>query len=161
MGSKKHSEQSGLTDKQRAFVRAFTTGDSKGNASAAYRAAFDAKQMKPSSIHVEACRLLDHPKVAPAIETANAQIAAQNRLQAVSLRQRVQDGLLLEAQAAESPAARVRAWELLGKLDGVDAFGADKVETTATVTSHQAQDGLQQAIADALADESVVKLFDK
>ena len=160
MGSKKF-EQSGLTDKQRAFVRAFTTGDSKGNASAAYRSAFDADGMKPSSVHVEACRLLDHPKVAPAIEAANSQIAAQNRLQGVSLRQRVQDGLLLEAQAAESPAARVRAWELLGKLDGVDAFGADKVETMATVTSHQAQDGLEKAIADALADESVVKLFDK
>ena len=161
MASKKHSDQSGLTDKQRAFVRAFTTGDAKGNASAAYREAFDAQGMKPSSIHVEACRMLDHPKVAPAIEAANAQITAQHRLQGVSLRQRVQDGLLAEAEAAESPAARVRAWELLGKLQGVDAFGADKVETTATVTSQSAQDGLQQAIADALADESVVKLFDK
>ena len=160
MGSKKR-EQSGLTDKQRAFVRAFTAGDAKGNASAAYKAAYDASQMKPSTINVEACRMLDHPKVSPAIEAANAQIAQQQRLQGVSLRQRVQDGLLLEAQAAESPAARVRAWELLGKLQGVDAFGADKVETTATVTSHQARDGLEQAIADALADESVVKLFDK
>jgi hypothetical protein len=105
--------------------------------------------------------MLDHPKVAPAIESANAQIAQQHRLQGVSLRQRVQDGLLAEAEAAESPAARVRAWELLGKLQGVDAFGADKVETTATVTSQSAQDGLQQAIADALTDETVVKLFDK
>jgi phage terminase small subunit len=161
MASKKTGDGSGLTDKQRAFVRAFTTGDAKGNASAAYRSAFDADGMKPSSIHVEACRMLDHPKVAPAIEAANAQIAQQHRLQGVSLRQRVQDGLLAEAEAAESPAARVRAWELLGKLQGVDAFGADKVETTATVTSQSAQDGLQQAIADALADETVVKLFDK
>ena len=62
---------------------------------------------------------------------------------------------------AESPAARVRAWELVGKLQGVDAFGADKVETTQKITTKQAESELQQAIADALADETVVQLFEK
>ena len=79
----------------------------------------------------------------------------------MSLRQRVTDGLLAEAMTAESPAARVRAWELVGKLQGVDAFGADKVETTQKITTKQAESELQQAIADALADETVVQLFEK
>ena len=85
----------------------------------------------------------------------------QNRLLGVSLRQRVTDGLLAEAMTAESPAARVRAWELVGKLQGVDAFGADKVETTQKITTKQAESELQQAIADALADDTVVQLFEK
>ena len=85
----------------------------------------------------------------------------QQRLQGVSLRQRVTDGLLTEAQMAESPAARVRAWELIGKLQGVDAFGADKLETTQKITTKEAETELQKAIADALADDNVVQLFDK
>jgi hypothetical protein len=55
----------------------------------------------------------------------------------------------------------VRAWELIGKLQGVDAFGADKVEQTTTVTSKQAESELQQAILDALQDDNVVQLFEK
>ena len=82
-------------------------------------------------------------------------------MQGVSLRQRVQDGLLAEAMTAESPAARVRAWELIGKLQGVDAFAADKVEQQTTVTSKQAENELQQAIADALSDDTVIQLFTK
>jgi hypothetical protein len=82
-------------------------------------------------------------------------------LQGVGLRQRVQDGLLAEAMTAESPAARVRAWELIGKLQGVDAFAADKVETSTTISSKQAENELQQAIADALQDDTVIQLFSK
>jgi len=105
--------------------------------------------------------LLDNPNVSQRINTLNSQIAHQHRLQRVSLRQKVTEGLLLEASAAESPAARVRAWELIGKLDGVDAFGAEKVETTTTVSSQQAETELQQAVAAALNDDSVVQLFSK
>jgi len=161
MASKKHTTAHGLTVKQEAFVQAYVTGDSKGNASAAYRAAYDTAKMKPSSVRAEACRLLDNLNVTQRIDQLNADITAQHRLQGVSLRQRVQEGLLLEAAAAESPAARVRAWELIGKLQGVDAFGADRVETNTTINSKTAENDLQKAIAAALEDSTVVQLFDK
>ena len=161
MASKKHTTQSGLTDKQETFCQAYTVGDQKGNASVSYRTAYACDRMKPASIRAEACRLLDNPNVSQRINALNTQIAHQNRLQRVSLRQKVTEGLLLEASAAESPAARVRAWELIGKLDGVDAFGAEKVETTTTVSSQQAETELQQAVAAALLDDSVVQLFSK
>jgi phage terminase small subunit len=161
MASKKNTTGHGLTVKQEAFCQAYVKGDSKGSASEAYRIAYEADGMKDSSIRVEACRLLDNPKVTQRIDELNGDIVAQNRLQGVSLRQRVQDGLLAEAMTAESPAARVRAWELIGKLQGVDAFGADKVEQTTTVTSKQAESELQQAILDALQDDNVVQLFEK
>ena len=105
--------------------------------------------------------MLDNPNISQRIDELNADIVQQNRVFGVSLRQRVTDGLLAEAMTAESPAARVRAWELVGKLQGVDAFGADKVETTQKITTKQAESELQQAIADALADETVVQLFEK
>ena len=156
MASKKTTAH-GLTAKQEAFCQAGS--DSKGNASGIQGGTVE--KMKSGSIRAEACRLLDNPNISQRIDELNADIVQQNRLLGVSLRQRVTDGLLAEAMTAESPAARVRAWELVGKLQGVDAFGADKVETTQKITTKQAESELQQAIADALADETVVQLFEK
>ena len=161
MASKKNTTGHGLTAKQEAFCQAYVNGASKGNASAAYREAYDTDKMKPASIRAEACRLLDNLNITQRIDQLNADIVQQQRLQGVSLRQRVTDGLLTEAQMAESPAARVRAWELIGKLQGVDAFAADKLETTQKITTKEAETELQRAIADALADDNVVQLFDK
>jgi len=50
-----------LTPKQRAFVAAYTE---TGNASEAYRRAYNAKRMSADAIKVEASRLLAHPIVA-------------------------------------------------------------------------------------------------
>jgi len=161
MASKKNTTGHGLTAKQEAFCQAYVNGSSKGNASAAYREAYDTDKMKSASIRAEACRLLDNLNITQRIDQLNADIVQQQRLQGVSLRQRVTDGLLTEAQMAESPAARVRAWELIGKLQGVDAFAADKLETTQKITTKEAETELQKAIADALADDNVVQLFDK
>lgn len=52
-----------LTPKQEAFCLAFLE---TGNAAEAYRRAYDvAPDAKDSWIYVEACQLLDHPKIAP------------------------------------------------------------------------------------------------
>lgn len=53
-----------LTSKQQAFVAAYLE---TGNASDAYRTAYDAAGMSPASINREASALLDHPKVAARI----------------------------------------------------------------------------------------------
>ena len=50
-----------LTFKQEAFILAYIE---TGNASEAYRRAYDAKKMSAQAIHVNACRLLKNPKVA-------------------------------------------------------------------------------------------------
>lgn len=49
-----------LTPKQEAFALAYVE---TGNASEAYRRAYDAENMKPESIWVEACRTLGAPNV--------------------------------------------------------------------------------------------------
>ena len=50
-----------------------------GCASAAYRAAYEAGQMSHGAIQVEASRLLDHPKIAAAVEEHRAILAKRAR----------------------------------------------------------------------------------
>jgi phage terminase small subunit len=52
--------KSNLTPKQEKFCKKYIE---TGNASEAYRLAYDAKNMKPTSIEVEASRMLDNPIV--------------------------------------------------------------------------------------------------
>jgi phage terminase small subunit len=49
-----------LTPKQEAFAQKYVE---LGNASEAYRQSYDAQNMSPEAIRVEACRLLQHPIV--------------------------------------------------------------------------------------------------
>ena len=55
------SEEKALTLKQEKFCHYYV--DTDGNASEAYRMAYDAAKMKAESIWVTACRLLKEPKV--------------------------------------------------------------------------------------------------
>lgn len=50
-----------LTPKQSQFAQKYVE---LGNASEAYRQSYDAENMSPEAIRVEACRLLQHPRVA-------------------------------------------------------------------------------------------------
>lgn len=63
-----------LTPKQEAFAKAYVE---TGNASEAYRRAYDVDTMKDENIWTEASKLLTHPKVAPRIE--QLQLALQKR----------------------------------------------------------------------------------
>jgi len=58
-----------LTPKQEAFCFAYLE---TGNASEAYRRAYDAESMSTEAIHVEASRLLDHPTVALTVDRLKA-----------------------------------------------------------------------------------------
>jgi len=56
-----------LTEKQERFCIAYC-GEAKGNASEAYRIAYDCENMKPESIHREAKEVVDNPKIASRIK---------------------------------------------------------------------------------------------
>ena len=59
-----------LTIKQNAFAMAYIE---TGNASEAYRRSYDASNMAPHSIEVEACRLLQNPGVALRVKELQAE----------------------------------------------------------------------------------------
>lgn len=59
-----------LTEKQRDFLVNYLEG---GDASAAYRKAYDAENMSAGAIRVEACRLKQHPNIALILDSLAAE----------------------------------------------------------------------------------------
>lgn len=103
-----------LTPKQEAFCLAYIE---TGNASEAYRRAYDAGNMKPATINVKACELLADGKVAVRVAELKAEHAARHEITVETIRD-----MLLEdrtfARAKETPAAAISATMGLAKLYG-------------------------------------------
>lgn len=104
-----------LTPKQAAFVREYIKS---GNATQAYRKAYDAGGMKPEHINVEASKLLDHPKISQRVkefqDKANerAGITLSEHLERLAHLSKVAEGL-------EQISASVKAEELRAKASGL------------------------------------------
>ena len=114
-------DHNGLTAKQEAFCQG--VGSRGETLAASYRAAYDASNMSPHAIHVEACKLMAIPAVALRINALVQQRQAKTSLDAARIRQHVIERLHAESIDPDNPpAARVRSLELLGKLDVVQAF---------------------------------------
>lgn len=111
-----------LTMKQESFAQAIASG-LYPNQAAAYRVAYDAEQMAASTIYQEASRLMANPLIAARIEELKALKEAGERLDSAKIRAHVIARLHIESLDPDSsPASRIRALELLGKLGGVGAF---------------------------------------
>jgi len=82
-----------LTPKQSAFARHYIE---LGNASEAYRQAYDAENMSPEAIRVEACRLLEHPNVSLAVNAMKEDIVERHKITV--------DDLIRELEEARSAA---------------------------------------------------------
>lgn len=130
----------GLTIKQNAFAEHVAAGSTLA---AAYRAAYDAAGMSAGAIHTEASKLMSHPAIARRINAVVQERMAKTSHDAARIRAHVIERLHLESiDPDSSPAARVRALELLGKLDIVQVFkdkqaesetAQDKAELAATL----------------------------
>ena len=150
----------GLTAKQNAFVQAYLyDSKTKGNASASYRLAYDCSNMSANAIHVEASKLINLPKISQRLEDKNRENEEKNRLRDVSLKQRILDSLLLESQTANSDSARVQALNLLGRTIP-NFFAPEKQELTSKVELSNSQAELEQAIATAIDDPTVISLLE-
>ncbi len=116
-----------MTPKQEAFAQAYIE---TGNASEAYRRAYNAKKMKPESINVNACKLLADAKVSQRVAELKAEHARRHEVTVDDIRQ-----MLLEdrtfAREKENPAAAVSATMGLAKLYG---HLRDKVEHSGEVS---------------------------
>ena len=116
--------QGKLTSKQFAFVQAILKG---ANQSDAYREAYNAENMSDQAIWTEAGRLFRHPEVSRRISTGRAAQERQAVHSGASLRLHVERELYELTTKADSDQAKLRALELLGKLDKVAAF-TERVE---------------------------------
>ena len=100
-----------LTPKQEAFCQAHIE---TGNASEAYRRAYNAENMKPETVHRTAKEMLDNPKISARLEELMAGHLERHKLTVDT----VLEGLLKEARHdgdGSTHSARVQAWTQLGK----------------------------------------------
>lgn len=114
--------ETGLTDKQTAFVEGITKGLSLSDS---YRAAYDTSTMSPKSVHEEACRLMTHPKISSRLEEISREKEAQRRMLTASDAAAAIETFRQMMTSAKNDAVKVRAAELLAKAAGIFT---DKVE---------------------------------
>lgn len=122
-------DANGLTAKQEAFCQG--VGARGETLAAAYRAAYDTSGMAPATVHNEAFKLMTRQEIAARVNTLVREKQANASHDAARIRSHVIERLHSESINPDNPpAARVRALELLGKLDVVGAF-RERVETEA------------------------------
>lgn len=88
------SEEKALTLKQEKFCHYYV--DTDGNASEAYRMAYDAAKMKPESIWVAACRLLKDSKVSIRINEIRAKRAKESEIKRETVEKVLMDIILAD-----------------------------------------------------------------
>lgn len=111
----------GLTEKQETFAQGVANGLTLKDA---YEKAYDATNMKRGTVYAEASRMMDDPKIAARVRALmDIRLNKTHALDAMRIRQHVFDRLMEESVDDDSPpAARIRALELLGKIDVVGMF---------------------------------------
>ena len=105
----------GLTAKQEAFAQAVASGK---NQSEAYREAYDAGKMKPSSVNVNASKLMADTNIAQRVKELRAPAAERAQL---TLESHLRDLLILRNAAAKDGqfSAAIAAEIARGKASGV------------------------------------------
>lgn len=87
--SKPKSQQRRLTEKQEKFCQFYL--DTEGNASEAYRMAYDTSNMKPETVWSNASRLLDDSKVAARISEIRTERAKSTTIERKKVEQVLMD----------------------------------------------------------------------
>jgi phage terminase small subunit len=111
-----------LTPKQEAFVLAYLEC---GNATQAYRVAYDADGMTAASIDKEARRLLSNPRITPRLDQLHKKVEAKALLSLEEHMSELRNLRELAKQNAQISAA-IKAEELRGKLR---RFYVEQIET--------------------------------
>ena len=108
-------KQKALSPKQEAFARAYVE---TGNASEAYRRAYDADNMKPEVVKVKACELLKNGNVAVTVEALKAKHAKRHDITVDRITEMLLEDRTL-ARNNDQPAAAVSAAMGIAKLHGL------------------------------------------
>jgi len=132
-----------LTAKQERFLAEMIRGATQADA---YRAAYNAKGMKPSAIYTEAGRVMANPEVSRRLHAHQDSVERSAASSALSRRRFVLEGLERESTEAASDSARVAALIALGKTQGVDLF-TDRVEQVADQSPDEVRAALEQRLA--------------
>lgn len=119
----------GLTEKQEMFAQGLAEGLTN---SEAYRKAYGAENMKASTVHSEACKQAQHPKVAARVDALLAEKRARNSMLSEKQSDRVWRNVwrLAEGESVP-PSVQQAALALAAKMAGMLT---DRVELEQKVT---------------------------
>ena len=121
-GKRRGKDELAITVKMETYCQLRASGNYPTK-SAAYRLAYDCRNMSPDTVNQEASRLETDPRIVARIDAIKLQKEAYSSHDAAQIRAHVIARLHLESiDPGSPPSARVRALELLGKLGGVQAF---------------------------------------
>jgi len=121
-----HNER-GLTPKQETFARAVVE---TGSLTAAYRRAFDARNMKPETVHNRAYVLSNRSEIKTRVNTLMAEKQTKEQWDRDRAQSFVRERLVLEATEAKDARDRLKAVELFGQLSEFDLFASKKSDVT-------------------------------
>lgn len=115
-----------LTPKQERFCTAYIE---TGNASEAYRLAYDAGRMSPASVNRSAKELTDHPKISARLAELRADALVRHEITVDTIRDMLMEDRKF-AVLQEKPSAAVSATLGLAKLYGLMGDGGATVNVT-------------------------------
>jgi hypothetical protein len=104
-----------MTPKQEAFCLAYIE---TGNASEAYRQAYNVGKMKPGSVNVEAVKLLANPNIALRVAELKSELVERHKVTADTIAVMLREDREF-ARECETPGAAVSATMGLAKLYGL------------------------------------------
>jgi hypothetical protein len=135
--SGKASTPTGLTEKQEAFARHLSVGLTN---SEAYRAAYQADGMAANTIHSEACKQAQHPKVAQRVHELLAEKRAKHNVLTEKQTDRVWRGVWRLAEGVNvPPAVQQSALALAAKMAGMLTDRVEVKNETADSKSIEAE----------------------
>ncbi len=132
-----------LTPKQEAFALAYIE---TGNASEAYRRAYDAAGMKPEVVAVKASELLKNGKVTVRVQSLQAKHAERHDITVGSLTEMLKADRAL-ARSLDQPSAAISATMGLAKLHGLIVDKA-KLDADLRVSHEQALREIQALLGE-------------
>ena len=140
-----------LTQKQEAFAQRVAEG---ARLSVAYREAYNASGMAPTTVWPHASRLACHPMIAARVTALQAEKEAVQRMCAVGRTDRLIAQLEFLADHGSSDAVKISALELLGKTCGMFTPQPEPVPT-------RSPEEIQTALIDRLSAMFANQVGDK
>ena len=140
-----------LTQKQEAFAQRVAEG---ARLSVAYREAYNASGMAPTTVWPHASRLACHPMIAARVNALQAEKEAVQRMCAVGRTDRLIAQLEFLADHGSSDAVKIKALELLGKTCGMFTPQPEPVPT-------RSPEEIQTALIDRLSAMFANQVGDK
>lgn len=139
-----------LTPKQERFCQKYIE---TGNASEAYRQSYDAENMSPEAIRVEACRLLQNPNVALMVVELQEKLRERHGVTVDSLTEELDEARAL-ALKIEQPAPAISATMGKAKLHGLIVEKNEHTGKDGGPIVTQTKEQRDAAVAAALAADS-------